>query len=387
MAIDYRLCVKAAFEPIEKIVISSHPGTNMGELKLLPPIGSAEEKELIFNRFKNVSVQREKVSYLNNGDFFVYFKCEERIYLCISVEFFTEIEIDIIISTLSEYRLFEAQCEEAFFVNFFYTLRGIYKPKLSWTSEHLIQELGLGLRENLKDYKGHSVTELVNVYSPLIFFEVGDDSALLNKDNWYLSCLLSVKCCSLRSSVLNDDIFDTVERLMLLGNVSLENIYLSITSSHYKYSFIEIYRCLEAVYYLPWMIRLRDESGLPHDAFELARIVSKSINWRRKEEESLRSLFSNLPFSVIDRASLDKVSFISPCVIVDDDNKKKELGSLVYKLRNQSVHYSAYEHTDLINVLPSDWVFIIEFMYLVVEYIYREHQGDVSFHEFAFPLD
>lgn len=251
----------------------------------------------------------------------------------------------------------------------------------------MIEKLGLGLRETLEDYSGHSVTELVDIYAPMIVFEVGDDSALLKKDNWYLSCLLSIKCKSLRPSIISDDIFDVAERLMSLGNINLENIYLSITSSHYKYSFIEIYRCLEAVYYLPWMIKLRDESGLSHDAFNLAKIVSKSINWKRKEEDSLRSIFSELPFSIIRHASLDQVSFISSYLIVDDIQKKKELGSLVYKLRNQSVHHSAYEHTDIIHVLPSDWGIMINFMYLVVEYIYREHQGDVSFHEFSFPLD
>lgn len=119
MAIDHRLCVKAAFEPIESIVLNSHSETKLGELKISPPLGDKEEQDRVFKQFNNTSVQRERVSFLSNGDFFVYFKCEEKIYLCISVEFFTEIEVDSIISTLSEYELFEAKFEEAFFVNFF----------------------------------------------------------------------------------------------------------------------------------------------------------------------------------------------------------------------------------------------------------------------------
>jgi hypothetical protein len=279
---------------------------------------------------------------------------------------------------MDKYGLFLHEFEPCFFMHITHFLSDYYKVKTSISSNELIEVLGLTLRENQRDYIGHEIQELIDIYTPLMIFNVNGDSVVLEKDNWFLACILALDCKSLQSKLVDDELIYLAGQLFNLEKNSLENLYLSITASHPKYLFIEIYRCLEAIYYLPWMHQLKTKSGFTHDAFTLAKIVSKTIFWKEKERDSINEIFKMIPFHVISNSNLDKISILNGLSIEDTDGFRVKLSNYIYNLRNQSVHQQDYEEIDSYKLISSDWLYLSKFVYKVVDYFYRSFSSDIN---------
>ncbi len=385
MTVKFSAYMDAIFHPLLKKAYSTN-NVKTGKLKTVE-FSDPLMRDYQYNRLSIVDVHIDNVMHLSNGDFFTYFKCGANYYVCVSVEFFDSNEIDTIVGIFAEYESYQHRLEENFLLSFCYYLNGVYKPKLSISSQEIIQNLGLGVQEEQPDYKGHDYEDIISLYTPIIIFKIEQSSLLLNVDSWFLSCLIAIECASLRYKDLSDRVMEISRRFLIGKNVSFENIYLSLTSSHYKYHFLEIYRCIEALYYLPWMLDLKVKSGVVLDAFNLAMMVSSSIQWREKEKPSIYYLFTHLPFSIFNTGTLEQTSFFSSLLgakLEDTEEFKKRLAGVIYRIRNQSVHQSDYEYIDSIQVTQSDWMILSEFMYSVVEYLYTKYKADISVYNCSF---
>ncbi|WP_157772181.1 hypothetical protein [Zobellella denitrificans] len=387
MGISQKDYLEKIFNPIKNIATNRDGVINIGDLKTAPleDYWDDEYTTAQYRRLRELKIDKSHVSYLSNGDFFTYFECDQQHYLCVSCEFLTREEQEKLSDILKEHSAIECFFEECFFLSFCYYLEGTYKPKINLSADLIEQTLGLGAREFQEEYRGHAIDELIEVYTPVLIYEVGVDSILTCRDNWFLALTLTLEVERLQSALIDRELVSLASDLYNLGSVHYENIYLSLTSSHYKYIFIEIYRCLEAIYYLPWMLNLKSGVGIQHDAYSLAGIVANAIKWREKEKESISSLFALLPEAIFNSSSLSNISFLSNKNYEQEDCRRS-LSMDVYRVRNQSVHQADYEHKDNIVLNVQDWQLITKFMYRVVKYFYSEYKKDISVYEHVFIL-
>ncbi|MFM4953366.1 hypothetical protein [Aeromonas dhakensis] len=384
MALDVNAMLKAVFEPFESRVAHEVPG-GIGPLKTadLPE----ELREESFSRFRKVKISSEDVVSLSNGDFFTYFKCGDEYYLCISTQYLTPTDIDKINVLLEDYLCVEHYLEECFFMHFTSFIKDYYTIRSALDNNAIIETLGLGAREYQSTYAGHDINELIGLYTPVKIFSIDPDSALLDKDSWFLASLIVISCDSVKSKVIDETIVSQAKDILDLGSVNLENVYLSLTASHHKYIFIEIYRCLEAIYYLPCMLDLKAMVNLTCDAFDLARSVAKSLAWKEKERDSINSLFKNVPYQLIVDSSVLSLPFVAALAPADSIEFKIKLSNLIYNIRNQSVHQEDYEEIARININSKGWVCISRLVYMVVNYLYRQHSADIKVYNCKFLLN
>ncbi|WP_213063948.1 hypothetical protein, partial [Escherichia coli] len=90
----------------------------------------------------------------------------------------------------------------------------------------------------------------------------------------------------------------TVDKLKNLfvcnEKIPQDNIFLSLTSSHLKHCYLELYRCIEWLYVIPRSRRLKGVIQFPRPAYELALHCIDELSWRRKEEDSLAKIVSDV---------------------------------------------------------------------------------------------
>lgn len=381
MAFDLREILNSVFEPIIARVSHEVAG-GIGELVTapIPP----EKRKISFARFRETRISSENVINLSNGDFFSYFKCDQDHYLCLSIQYMSKSDVERITQILEEYLCVEHELEECFYIHMAHALKDIYTIKMSLDNNSMIETLGLGVREKEPGYTGHEISELIDVYSPLLIFSVDKNSALLTKDNWFLASLLALNCESIKSKVVDAEIIHHASKLFDLGTVNLENIYLSLTAVHHKHIFIEVYRCLEAIYYLPCMLDLKSKIQAPVDAFDLARYVAKSLSWREKERESINALLKDIPYDIIETSGINSLPFVISLSPEDTVSFKVKLSNVIYNIRNQSVHQEDYEEVERININTKAWVVISKFVYMVVAHLYNKYSADIKVYNCRF---
>ncbi|ODA35361.1 hypothetical protein [Veronia pacifica] len=281
--VRYDEYIKSIFEPIVALA-------KIGDIKKLKTAGlNPEIQSEQFERFDSLEVYSDEVITLRNGDFIAKLKCKDEYYIVISTEFFPSCDTDKLFDCIDNLNAQEHHIEECFFIKLCYHLQGFYKPSLENSQDRELEEkLALGHREEKESYQGHEIDELIDVYRPIKVFKLDSNSVIPELGIWYLAAKLALYCPCLRSENINSDILSTANNIIELNSANYENIYLSLTSLHWKHIYLEVYRCIEGLYYLPWMLTLRDQIGTNKNAFELAKIVQESIKWREKEKESIK---------------------------------------------------------------------------------------------------
>jgi hypothetical protein len=144
-----------------------------------------------------------------------------------------------------------------------------------------------------------------------------------------------------------------------------------------------MYRCIEAIYYLPWMHSLKGKLATQINSFELARIVSETIKWREKEKVSISELFSMTSAEVFVDSKLSTLSFTDKLDYEKEENRRAFATSL-YAIRNQSVHQQDYEVIETIKLTAADWKILLTFTINLVSHLYDTYSGDIFVYESLF---
>ncbi|GFO55578.1 hypothetical protein GMSM_25850 [Geomonas sp. Red276] len=365
--------MKAVFAPI---VGTTKLNRSLAVLKTapLPP----EELVTQIRRLHSLEILDGGAVQLHNGDFIVRFTCEGETYLAVSVDNISNDDKGHIISIFENDDLALCEFEACYFLFLCHQLKDIYKIKPYLSAEAIVEMLNLSDVEFAQGYAGHDIDDVKMVYNELLFFKIPNDSLYLEKSDWYITARLALSNKNFRSVLVTDNVLTCAESLSGLSNINPENIYLSLTSVHWKHCFLEIYRCIEAIYYLPWMVELKQNSKSPCNAVELAKICH-NVGWREREVDSITKLFSILPFSVIHDMELNGLSALSGIVIADDEESMRALGRRLYKIRNECVHQEDYEDLVKTNTSISCWQNLTELLYKVVYYFYTKYSSEITY--------
>jgi hypothetical protein len=148
-------------------------------------------------------------------------------------------------------------------------------------------------------------------------------------------------------------------------HIPFRNLIQGVLSISWENLFVEIYRCVEQLYALPRVERLKTALPYASSARELAKILEDHLSWYPKEEESFRALVRLCEESTISAICLGLDAG-------EGDTHDKRCDTTVrqlYGFRNRIVHYRPIHET--IKKSDSDWNIIVRGMLNIVSYLYN----------------
>lgn len=144
------------------------------------------------------------------------------------------------------------------------------------------------------------------------------------------------------------------------NNIPYDNVLRSLLSYHWKFCFIDLYRCQERLLMLAWVDEFKNtmNSSLPIN--ELYNAMKSRYSTEHHEDENMRSLYRLLPQNILD--IMTKAS--SP------DTK----ANYIYKLRNRIVHFQ-HSDADIETMKDEEWNMIVRFVLESIPYLYNKLQN------------
>lgn len=206
------------------------------------------------------------------------------------------------------------------------------------------------------EYMGTAVSDLYPFYEPFALYEVGADSPLVGRSVFWYSYLVASTWKTLPNNHVDPQVLQILRQVYdaNLWHFPIDNARIAITASHFKHTFVDLYRCLEWLYSIPRARMVKQDLALPTKATELARVFREKLAWRRAEQDSLRLLVldcevETLDLNVVGRCMLDSLPPrpVAGAAPQDGQPETEEkwresiataLAKRIYAVRNQIVH-------------------------------------------------
>jgi hypothetical protein len=309
------------------------------------------------------------------SDSFVFrFRNRKGLYLCVQTDGLSLADVEQIGGWAQDANLIETPLEESSFLFLVRELNGIYKPKTEFLSkssaDNIINIIGPG-------YKGHDFYDVQKWYRELTIFEIPSDNLLQLQNNYGIAARIAAATSALRSPIIDRELAVRIQRLTQSPNVNPENLYFALTSNHWKHVVIELYKCIEAAFYLPWTRSLRDVLGHSATALDLAKHCKSELGWREKEKASIEKLFEMIPDPIVISPAVTNVRCFSE--IAGSEAKAAAFGRMVYRIRNGIVHQRDYEDEEPIYITSREWPILANYLCELLYYLYTNFSGDLSY--------
>ncbi len=217
------------------------------------------------------------------------------------------------------------------------------------------------------DYTGHNFEDVSIFFEPILVYQILDDSPLKGTDIERLSGFYMIKNCQNLTLKFSQKTLIVYEKLFLESpqNVPYENLVLSLTSVYWKYSFLDIYRCIEGIFPESRLYELHKQLNISTPLREFLNRIETSLKCKPKEEETVIEIIKNSPEDANENFRNVKK------VIHDEDTG--ELGKFFYKIRNSIVHYRHRDEELKLEKLEDEtWDQLIRGALLVVQFWYQK---------------
>ena len=317
----------------------------------------------------SISPSRDELVFGPGGGICFKFMRDGSEFLALSLRNFYEFEIGSVLSALTEIGVNEVDFEYAHFLSFVLA-HGQY---LAVSRERLSHPEELENRLDVKEKFSCTLEDIASVYEDVRVFELSQASV---SSLFAVLCHLAARFKTARSPFVPVEIIDVSRRLLLLQNAPYENIYLSLSASHWKHAFIEIYRVVEGLYYFGWMHGIKQTFGGNYAEYDLYLTLQDQLSWRYKERASIAKLFEIVPRVVL--AAHDPVGIKSLSGRFEkqtDIAVMNRFAHLIYSIRNSNVHQGESEDGPPIEVSADCWPKLTYCLFLIVEHLYSVHQA------------
>lgn len=148
------------------------------------------------------------------------------------------------------------------------------------------------------------------------------------------------------------------------NEIPLDNILRSLTTTHWRYCFLDLYRCIERLYIIARAKEYKRDFNSSLSIVDILPIIEKKIQKNPQEDLALKELFSLLPPS--------SFTIIYPC----KEDVNQDNSSFYYSLRNSIVHH----RKDIMDKDFDDdkWNLLITFSLNSIEILYAMFNADLS---------
>lgn len=326
-------------------------------------------------KYKRLTVLKNDAVEMPKAGFVSRYKDGETIAICVQTSDFNSQEIVEISNCLAEFGAHPEDMDESTFMKLTHGLKGLYRVK----DEHLGKDAAwdlIGISES-PSYVGHEIHHLLEIFEDVRLYKIEHDSILASCSKWFLAAYLCSSCSAFRSKSFPTSTSDKLKELLMLRNTNPEHIFYAATSIHLRQCFLEVYRGLESLFYLPWIISLKRELNITENSRSLAASLRKNIGWRQKEKESILKLFSLFEIEKIKSSPIAALPSFA-----DLDFEKLEIEKIsrrIYKIRNILVHQEDYEDPSRLTLTQECWPVLVDFLVEVAIDLYTKYAADADF--------
>ena len=366
---DYKDFVRSVFAPLAD---AAQRPELLDRLTTAPVV--EERKADQFSRFKTFKFDASEVVYIPNGGFVSFYNHSGVRFLAVSSSSFILKDESELADWAMGREIIDEALDESTFLCLAHYLKGYYRL----ADRFRAPEEAVDVIDVVDDhYSGHPFSDLISCYRPIFIYRIPPDNMMMDENIFDIASDLCCHIYSLRSALVDDELADAIKRLRALSTVPNENLYQALTASHYRHVFLELYRCLEAIFYLPWILDLKRSGGIDTRAIDLREVCRSSLQWREKELPSMEKVFALLnPNEKLDR--LEDAIILFKDLKNAPDFSRVQIGRRIYAVRNGMVHHEDYDEPNKYKPDDSQWRSISLYVALVLEGIARTYQRDLT---------
>ncbi|WP_431476532.1 hypothetical protein [Massilia eburnea] len=349
--------LKSVFNPIFKLV-DQIPKAGVIKFSDAAKLGSSVE--FAIKEPEDVVLGPQSRAYFD-------FRFDGRNYLFLPLSNLTESQIYDVIGNIESAGGIQQELSISHVLAFSYSLQGSFLPSQRFVGNpnSIVDMLDIGSNISVDS------DQLLALYDEYYVFDISNAA---NLSKWDILCDFSIKYDPFRSSFVTEPIIASAGRLVDIGNVPAENIYTSLSASHWKHSFLEVYRIIEGLYYFPWMMKLKASLNSQVSEFTLFDQCKKNASWSYTEQASIMSLFELIPLEIFSSCSPVNIA----CLTGRFDGKNpaetlRSFAAALYAVRNTNVHQGLHNPADEIYPTNRCWEHLTHALYLAAEYFYKTH--------------
>lgn len=237
--------------------------------------------------------------------------------------------------------------------------------KSSVTNLYLEQNI---LSQNNSDplYVGHDIVDLLPIFPNIFLCEISPQFIGDNTNIHQIVCSYLANNKKFVTLPFSEATLDKMNDLVLLNSkiLNYDSIIQSLLSSHFKFSFLDMYRCLEMLYQIIYIDDTYTKLALTIDKTDFLLAIDDKLNWRPNERNALKKLFSETPTTF--RVEIDNT-------IKSISQKKNELSDWLYDLRCSIVHLKSSHRK--FELKSQEWDSLIFGIVKLTTYWYQKYQS------------
>lgn len=139
------------------------------------------------------------------------------------------------------------------------------------------------------------------------------------------------------------------------NNIPYDNVLRSLLSYHWKFCFIDLYRCQERLLLLAWVDEFKNTMNSSLAIYDLYNAMKSRYSTEHHEDENMRSLYRLLPLDILD--------------IMTKADRAETKANYIYKLRNRIVHFQ-HSDAEIETMKDDEWNMIIRFVLTSLPFLY-----------------
>lgn len=191
-------------------------------------------------------------------------------------------------------------------------------------------------------YEGHDMSVLLNIF-PNIY--VGEITAQYIGDRTNIQQVLCSYLTDNKKYInlpFSQNTLDKLNELVSQNSkiLSYDSIVRSLLSSHFKFSFLDLYRCLEMLYQIIYVDDAHKKLLLTIDKTDFLLAIDNKLSWRPNERNALNKLFAETPPEYRDEINN---------IIKNISGKKNNFSEWLYDLRCSIVHLKSAQNDFKLN--------------------------------------
>jgi|APSaa5957512535_1039671.scaffolds.fasta_scaffold21744_2 hypothetical protein len=244
---------------------------------------------------------------------------------------------------------------------FSFIISSIHKNIKLKISQAEIKEYIFYISPKDQSYKGHSLDDIVKYFDDLLVFKLDGKSNNLHK--------IVIELCIENTKLLKT--IDEPFTLSLVEEISeaykivpLKNISTSLLSFKYEQTFIELYKLIERLYPIPYIVKLQKSIGHEEvDFWILYDNVISFLNWNYQETSAIENLINELSDEQKEEIA-SKLKSVHPAPDVN-------ISKCIYDIRCRLVHEKIRHQ--FIKYTNNEWELLYQILLLVIKYLYMKY--------------
>jgi hypothetical protein len=231
--------------------------------------------------------------------------------------------------------------------------------------------------ENQDKLTKYDFNQVLKFFEPVIVYQLYDSSPFKSQNtNQYeknyikLSGIYVVKSDQITSLNFSNETKNKFEQIFIEGseNIPYENLVLSLLSNSWQYSFLDLYRCIERIFFIPKLEEIHKYLNIQCTLIKFSTDIEEYLGWRPKENDAINEIIDNSPQEII--KILEEVG------LSVNGTSTGKCGELIYKIRNSIVHFRPANQK--LKLDDQYWDKLIRASLLVIYYWYDRYNEQLS---------